>query len=58
MTGTVPAGSEVPMACWTSRYWPGFSVTAGRAVTDHVVPVADVYCVDQPVRFWALEPAL
>ena len=58
LAGTVPVGSDVPAACWTRRYWPGFSVRAGRAVTVQVVPVEDAYCVDQPVRSCGVAPAL
>ena len=58
LAGTVPAGSDVPAACCTRRYWPGPSTTAGSAVTVQVVPVEDAYCVDQPVRFCDWPPAL
>ena len=57
-SGSVPAGSVVPAACWISKYWPGFRVTAGSVVTVHDVPVEAAYWIDQPLRFCAEAPAL
>jgi len=46
-------GSATPLAppAWrTKKYCPGFKVKFGRVVTLHVVPVAEAYCTDIPLR--------
>ncbi|MNU78176.1 hypothetical protein D3C71_677630 [compost metagenome] len=43
-----------PLACWTSKYWPGCKSIAGKAVTAQVVPAAEAYCTLQLFTFTGL----
>ena len=47
-----------PLACWTSKYWPGCKSIAGKAVTDQLVLAAAPYCTLQLLRFTGLAPRL